>query len=817
MNSGLFMRQDRTVPLGKGPVKRDVDHARVLVMAGCCSLFLLVGAEIRADVGGSPDPAGAAQAMEQGKSRFADGAFAEAAAHWTQAVRLYEAERKPREQSQALINLAHALQQEGQVKRVQETLQRALQLSEQVGDRTLTATILGRLGVSFHSLGQGAQAADHLTKALSLAREEKKPALQATLLNDLGNVLVSQDQMTEAIDVYSESKSLAGQTRQAALAATAQVNLAMALLDDQQFAESERALDAAAKEVRGLEDSYAKSYGLLNIGLGYDDLRSGGSFRKTASQEDAKKTAAKTAAAAAYKPVQANLLRHASDSFVAAAQVATKLGDARAQSFAWGYMGSLLERERRYSEALDFTRKASLAAQKVNAPESTYLWQWQTARLLKAGGKEDEAIAAYQRAMGALKPIRYEYSVGYQGRHHSFRQTVAPFFTEVEDTLLRRAAAAQSTEQAQEWLVQVRDAVEASHVAELQDYFRDDCVSKVRVAKGDHALPVNTAVLYPIMLQDRLELVVQTSGGLRRYGVPVEAERLTQEVRNFRKLVQDRRSQGYLGPAQSLYKWLIAPLQRDFLAMGVTTVVVVPEGPLRTIPFAALHDGRHFLVDTFAVAVTPSMELTDARPVERGRTQLLSMGLTESVQGFSGLPHVATEVQAIRALYGGRLLMDTQFVLPAVERELKEQNVGIIHIASRGVIEGDVAGSYVVAHDDKMSLDRLSQSVGLLRHRQTPVELLTLSATETPVADDRAALGLTGLAVKTGARSALASLWYRDDPTMSELVAEFYRQMRDPSTTKATALQRAQQKVMLEVGHEHPSYWAPFLLISNWM
>ena len=89
-------------------------------------------------------------------------------------------------------------------------------------------------------------------------------------------------------------------------------------------------------------------------------------------------------------------------------------------------------------------RKASFAAQKVNAPESLYRWQWQTARLLKASGKEDEAMGAYQRAVSVLKPIRYEYSVGYQGRHYSFRDSVAPLFTEVEDTLLRRAAAAAS-------------------------------------------------------------------------------------------------------------------------------------------------------------------------------------------------------------------------------------------------------------------------------------------------------------------------------------------------------------------------------------
>jgi CHAT domain-containing protein len=251
--------------------------------------------------------------------------------------------------------------------------------------------------------------------------------------------------------------------------------------------------------------------------------------------------------------------------------------------------------------------------------------------------------------------------------------------------------------------------------------------------------------------------------------------------------------------------------------MGVTTLVMVPEGALRTIPIAALHDGRHFVIDTFALAVIPSMQLTDARPPERGRPQLLSMGLTEPAQGFSGLSHVTTEVQAIRALYGGRLLMDTQLVLPAMERELKEQNVGIVHIASHGVIDSNARDSFFVAHDEKVSLDRLSQMVGLLQHRQTPIELIALSASETPVADDRAALGFTGLAVKAGARSALATLWYRDDLATSELVAEFYRQLRDPSITKAVALQRAQQKLLMEAGHDHPSVWAGFVLLSNWM
>jgi CHAT domain-containing protein len=363
----------------------------------------------------------------------------------------------------------------------------------------------------------------------------------------------------------------------------------------------------------------------------------------------------------------------------------------------------------------------------------------------------------------------------------------------------------------------VRDTVEASRAAELQDYFRDDCVAAAKARRGETLLPRDTAVIYPIVLPDRLELLVNSAAGLKRYAVPVDEKRLTQEVRTFRRLVQDRRSQNYLASAQNLYGWLLAPMQQEFMAAGISTVVFVPDGSLRTIPMAALHDGRQFALQKYAVAVTPSMDVTDLRPLDRGRINMLSMGLTESVQGFPPLPNVASEVQAIRAMYGGQSLLDTQFIVPSMEREMKEKGVGVVHIASHGVVESDVNNSFLLAYDDKITMDRLSQLIGLLQYRQDPLELLTLSACETAVGDDRAALGLAGVAVKAGARSALASLWFIDDQATSDLISEFYRQLQDPAVTKAVALQRAQQKILSQPGREHPSYWAPFLLINNWM
>ncbi|HMV58159.1 MAG TPA: CHAT domain-containing protein, partial [Nitrospira sp.] len=492
-------------------------------------------------------------------------------------------------------------------------------------------------------------------------------------------------------------------------------------------------------------------------------------------------------------------------------------GDARGQSYAWGYLGGLREQEHRNPEALEYTRKATFAAQKVNAPESLYRWQWQTARLLRAEGKEDESLAAYQRAVTLLKPIHYEYSVGYQGRHHSYYESVAPLFVEYEDVLLRRAAAAKTPEQNDQLLVKVKETIEVSRAAELQDYFQDDCVATVASHRGAGALAPGTAVIYPIAFPDRLELLLETSNGLKQVRVPVAGEKLTKEIRSFRRLIQDSQSQNYLSSAQTLHGWLVAPIQQDLQGAGVHTLVVVADGSLRTIPMGALHDGRHFLVDSLAVAVTPSLALTDMNGAQRRKGSVLSVGLTESVEGQSAPRYAETEVQAIRTMYGGKLLMNKQFSTPTLEEEIKDQGLGIVHVASHTVVGTEARDSFVLAHDGKITMDRLSQLVGLQQYRQQPLDLLTLSSCEIAAEDDRAALGLTGLAVKTGARTALASLWTSDDETTTELVSEFYRQLQDPAISKAVALQRAQQKILSQRGHTHPSYWAAFLLINNWM
>jgi CHAT domain-containing protein len=91
-----------------------------------------------------------------------------------------------------------------------------------------------------------------------------------------------------------------------------------------------------------------------------------------------------------------------------------------------------------------------------------------------------------------------------------------------------------------------------------------------------------------------------------------------------------------------------------------------------------------------------------------------------------------------------------------------------------------------------------------------------LSACQTAAGDDRAALGLAGVAVQAGAHSALASLWFIDDAATAELIADFYRQLKTADRTRAQALRQAQLSLLRQEQYRHPAYWAPFLLIGNW-
>jgi CHAT domain-containing protein len=232
---------------------------------------------------------------------------------------------------------------------------------------------------------------------------------------------------------------------------------------------------------------------------------------------------------------------------------------------------------------------------------------------------------------------------------------------------------------------------------------------------------------------------------------------------------------------------------------------------------SALHDGKQFLIANYAVGITPSLNLSDPRPLKRENMKVLAVGVTEAVQGFPALPNVTAELQELQTLLGSQNLVNREFLAANLEKKLKEEQFSIVHVASHGEFGNDVENTFLLTFDAKLSLDRLNEMVGVFRFRDDPLELLTLSACDTAAGDDRAALGLAGMAIKAGARSALATLWNINDEAAVDLVLDFYRQVKNPTISRAVALQRAQLKLIENPRYEHPGFWSAFLMINNWL
>jgi CHAT domain-containing protein len=508
--------------------------------------------------------------------------------------------------------------------------------------------------------------------------------------------------------------------------------------------------------------------------------------------------------------------RAAVETLRAAAAAAQQAGDERLHSFALGWEAELYERAGRRAEALDLTRRALFAAQAADAPDALYRWQWQLGRLRLADGDSEGALREYRAAAATLARMRAEGSAPLAG-DRSFARDVEPLYDGLVDLLLQRAQAAEEASARQALLAEARNTIEDQKAAELRDYFNDECLDSERRAAPE-SLP-GALVVYPILLPDRTELVIGTPSGLESVSVPVGREALATEVRALRAKLEKRTTRQYLPHAQRVYDWLIRPLEPKLADPALAVLVFVPTGPLRTIPIAALHDKatNRFLIERVPLAITPGLSLTDPRRIDRANVSLLSAGISQGVQGFAPLENVPAELSAVNASFPGETLLDEQFAVARFERELGGRPFGIVHVASHGEFTADISQSFLLAWDGKIAMTELASLVGTTRFRTQPLELLTLSACETAAGDDRAALGLAGVAVRAGARSALATLWAVNDQASADLLAEFYRQLADPEVSRAQALQRAQLAVLRTHRWRHPGYWSPYLLISSWL
>jgi len=637
-------------------------------------------------------------------------------------------------------------------------------------------------------VGAGARDACDPARSGQAVAADASPAARAL---ERGNELAARGDASAARLAYGESRSLALASGDGPLATLAAANAARAALDAGDLEGAERELPAALDEAEYFPDARVRSRLLVHIG--------------------------RTWALLALRRPGGDAARRAAETLDRAAIESRAAGETRNEAYALGWLGELYESGGRPDAALELTLRALDAGLRADAPDAIYRWQWQAGRIHRASGRPDEALAAYRGAATTLARLR-EQTAASGSDFTAALGGAGDLYQELVDLLLARVAAIPDAAQRQALLRETLAALESQKVDELRDYYRDECLAAQRRAAPD-TLP-GAIVVYPVPLADRLELIVGGEGSLERFASPVDLETFTAEVHAFRHTLTRRTTREYLRHAQRLYDWVIRPLEPTLERRHPRALVFVPGGALRTIPFAALFDREKeaFLIEKVPVAILPGLTLTDPRPLPREDIRVLVAGISEAVDGFPPVARVADEVEVVHEAFPGRVLLNEQFAVSRFVEEVEERPFGIVHVASHAEFSGDPEGSFLLAFDGKISLERLASVVGSTRFRaEHPLELLALSACETAAGSDRAALGLAGIALRAGARSALATLWSVNDDAAAKLVTAFYRELGNPELSRAEALQQAQLELLRTREWRHPALWAAFVLISSWL
>lgn len=747
--------------------------------------------------------------LQQAEIAFQQGHFEQAINNWETVLQSKQLDSQA--DIDTLIHLAIAYQQFGNYPLSSQLLQQALSSAKSNHNVSQQVLIQSYLGDVLLAMQQPESAAEYLNEGIRLAQQLPDPSLLAHLQNNLGNVLSIQQSYPEALLAFSKATELARQQNLTPILIQALSNQAKVYLKQKNFSDSLNYLEMALAQIRQQPDTLQKGFQLLNLAkLGLTI-----------------QTQSKNKLTAPFKLPIYPLLEEAQ-------HLATQFQDNRLLAYSKGYLAQVYEQDKRYEEALQLTREAIFVSQAL--PDLLYYWEWQQGHLLQSQQQLQAASQIYQQALNHLQPIRTHLMIGQRDTTEAFYERIRPIYYSLADVLLQQAVATDSAPlktdllnqakntidsapQKTNLLNQARNTIEQLKVAELQNYFQNECVSNLTKTNLDQ-LDKKTAVIYPILLTDRTELLVSLPDGIHRFVVPVPSDFLTQTVVEFQRNLQTRTNFRFIQQAQQLYGWLIHPIYEQLLRHHINTLVIVPDGPLRMIPMAALYnsENKHFLIEDFAIATTPGLDLTEPRPLPKDKLKVLLNGLSKSVQDFAPLPNVPHEIDNIHALFtGSTVLLDQTYLLAEVKNALQKTPYSIVHIASHGQFDRNPKKTFVLTYDDKLTMDRLENLLAFSQSRQEPVELLTLSACQTAVGDEQSALGLAGIAIKAGARSALASLWFVNDEATAVLISEFYQELKKPGVSRAQALQNAQRKLIVMPAFRHPAYWAAFLLIGSWL
>jgi CHAT domain-containing protein len=700
--------------------------------------------------------------------------------NWIESERYYRQIKDQQGIWGSRLNQAQALQSLGFYRRSRQILEALNQDLQSTPASPLKVNSLRSLGNSLRVVGDLPGSKDALMAALDLAKSLGLSREQSGILISLGNLAADSREPEAATEFLRQATATAANDTERLQAKLNQLRLYAEWGEDQSGFEEAQQLMPLLQQ---MPNGRAKAYSAINLASSLALLQGSMEARPIA------------------------------DLLAQSVQTARELQDPRAEAYGLSEMGQLYARRGQLDEGIALIRQSLAIAEQLEAKDITAQSAWKLGRLLKEKGDRTSAIASYSEAVNALQALRGDLVAVNQDVQFSFRESVEPVYRELVALLL-------DNNPDQPALMKVRELIEGLQIAELDNFFREACLDAQ--PKQIDQIDRNAAVLYSIVLSDRVAIVASTSDPqqpLRYFSSPIKPGEAEAGVKDLLASLHPASSrESRLAVSQKLYDWLIRPVEASGALKDRQTLVFVLDGLLRKVPVAALHDGKQYLIEKYSVALSPGLRLMSAQQLAKQQVRAVVAGISEAREGFNALPSVAGEVGDISKATAGTALLNQNFTAQTLANRVQGNSANLVHLATHGQFSSNLDETFLLTWNGRMNIRELSD---LLRNRDSgqkdALELLVLSACDTAAGDDRAVLGLAGLAVKSGARSTLASLWPVKDQVAARLMTQFYEELKQPNMTKAEALRRSQLALLKDKDFDDPFFWSSFVLVGNWL
>lgn len=758
------------------------------------------------------------------------GQYAQALDHHRRALAIARETDDRFSESRVLMNMGLVYTNLGQYTHALQHLEQALPITREVGDRYGETILVSNLGNVYYDLKQRDKALEYYQQSLSMARELGHRDNEANALGNIGHVHDSQRRYAQALDYYRQALAIKRETGDRHHETVALTNIGLVHVSLGQYPQAMEQLQLAlpiAEEVGALEGQWRMN-GALQLNLTRMNRRDEAIFYGKRAVNAIQSLRA--AASALDISLQGSLL---DNKRIIYQDLANLLIDAGRFSEAQQVLAMLKE-----EEYFDFVRRDARADARITSASYVGVEQDLAARYTQISqrlvtlGREYSAIARIpDDARTSDQKARY---VSVQRDLDVARTRYRAFLGEIETTFQQSG----------------RKEISASTLREiegLQSTLED--------------LGEGTVLVHFLVTPDRLRILLTTPDIQIHRDAQVGEAELNRLVFAYRQTLQDPR----LDPrprAQALYKHLIAPIAADLEQAGAKVVMVSLDGVLRYLPIAALHDGEQWLIERYGLSVYTAAARNLIGVAPKSEWRIAALGVSQGAEGFSPLPAVPYELDGIvretraddtTGVLPGQVSLDGKFTDQALRTAL-EQRYPVVHIASHfRFTPGTNTDSYLLlGNNGRLSLADLSGQ----HFRFGNVDLLTLSACETAIGDKGGSgTEVEGLGVtvqQRGARSVLATLWSVADASTGVFMQTLYELRQQKGLSKAEALRQAQLAflrgergdreipVSLRRGVQrdepragkpsatpyvadptrpfaHPFYWAPFILMGNWL